>query len=565
MGNNKDNQQNDVLELLVNREAITQENLEKAREESARLGLSVMACLENMQIISYEDVAKVRADALGIPYMELTLEKIDKDVVALIPQETLVKYKTMPLFKDDQVFTIGMVNPENIEALDHIQRIRATETIDVVLVSEKAFLKVLNECFEVSSNLVGDILNGIDIKNVAEVSEEKNLIELSEEAPIVKLVNVIIAQAAKERASDVHIEPESDSLRVRYRVDGVMREALLLPMELKNALTSRVKILSSLDISEVRKPQDGRIKFKVEDKIIDLRVSTFPTIYGENVVIRLLDKMACVFQLSDLGFLKRDMEAFDRLIYSPNGIILVTGPTGSGKTSTLYSVLFTINSINKTIVTIEDPVEYELPLIRQTQVNPVVGVTFANGLRNILRQDPDVIMVGEIRDEETANTAIQAALTGHLVLSTLHTNDAVSSISRLINMNVKPFLISSSVIGVVAQRLVRRNCEHCKEVYTPRPEILKEFGVTEPTKFFQGRGCEKCKGTGFWGRLAIFEIFIINDEIRRMIDVKSSDQDIKDKAIQLGMVTLRENGLIKALEGLTTLENILHVTGYGNC
>jgi type II secretory ATPase GspE/PulE/Tfp pilus assembly ATPase PilB-like protein len=383
--------------------------------------------------------------------------------------------------------------------------------------------------------------------------------ESADEAPVIKLIDSLITEAVKSRASDIHIEPEQKTLRVRYRVDGLLQEVSLIPKRLQDSVISRIKVLSNMDIAETRSAQDGRINIKLENKELDIRVSTFPTIYGENVVLRLLDKTSVLLGLKELGFLEDNLRGFNKLIRRPNGIILVTGPTGSGKTSTLYAALTSISSMEKNIITIEDPVEYELPLIRQTPINPKAGITFVNGLRSILRQDPDIIMVGEIRDKETAEIAIQASLTGHLVFSTLHTNDAPSALTRLIDMGVEQFLVSSSLIGILAQRLVRLICVKCKEKYTPAADILKDIGLPKDGDYFHGRGCPACKNTGFVGRIGIFELLIIGEDIRKMIEAKSSADEIKKKAILSGMKTLRQDGIVKVQQGLTTPDEIIRV------
>lgn len=551
--------QRDLIQMLLDAGKITEENLNLAQEESHRSGLSILVCLENLKFLVYEDIAKTCAEALGVPYMRLENFILEQELLQLIPRELLLRYQVLPLLQAEDVLTIGMVNPDDIEALDHIQRIYKDQTIDIRLISDRDFREIINKPDEALSSTIETIIKGLDKKNILG-SEEVEQMELTENSPIVNLVNLIIIQAIKNKVSDIHIEPNQDCLRVRYRVDGLMRQYSKLPLELKNTVTSRIKILAEMDISEVRLPQDGRIKFKVESREVDLRISTFPTIYGENVVIRLLDKASGVYRLGELGMPEVDKAKIKRLISSPNGIVLVTGPTGSGKSSTLYSALFTINSLEKNIVTVEEPVEYEMPIIRQSQVNSKIGFTFANGLRSILRQDPDIVMVGEIRDEETASIAVQAALTGHLVLSTLHTNDAVSAVTRLLDMNIKSFLISSALIGVIAQRLVKLNCKHCKEPYTPSEEVLKEFGLSHSENFYKGKGCEDCKKVGFAKRQAIFEILVIDNEIRKMIDNRAPSFDIKKKAIEMGMNTLRMNGLQLARKGKTTLEEILRVT-----
>jgi len=353
---------------------------------------------------------------------------------------------------------------------------------------------------------------------------------------------------------------DQEKVLIRYRIDGILHGVQEIPKHLQSVLASRIKIVSDMDIAETRKPQDGRMQLKIENKNLDLRISSFPTIYGENIVIRILDKTSVLMGLVELGLSDKISERFSKIIKRPNGIIFVTGPTGSGKTTTLYSALSTINSIEKNIITIEDPVEYELALIRQTQVNPKAGLTFANGLRNILRQDPDVIMVGEIRDKETAEIAIQASLTGHLVFSTLHTGDAASAVTRLLDMGIESFLVSGSIVAILAQRLVRVICPKCKEEYIPSGEVVKDLNLSEKSKFYRGKGCLSCKNTGFSGRIGIYELLIINDEIRNMITAKESAGDIKKKAIELGMCALHDDGMEKARGGVTTLSEVLRVT-----
>jgi len=482
---------------------------------------------------------------------------IDAELTRLIPESIANKYKVVPLFKIMDTLTVGMADPSDIQALDHVRRISKAGSVDPVLVSSKSIEKVLDFYYG-QGNSVEEIVKSIEKKKMP--ADKGFLMESAEEPPVIKLVNILISEAVKDRVSDIHIEPEMEALRVRYRIDGILHEVHSLPKKLQNAVISRVKILAEMDIAESRRPQDGKISLKLENKDLDIRVSTFPTVHGENVVMRLLDRSSILLGLKDLGFSKDNLEIFSRMILQPNGIILVTGPTGSGKTTTLYSALSTISSMEKNIITIEDPVEYELPLIRQTQVNPKADITFANGLRSILRQDPDVIMVGEIRDKETAEVAIQASLTGHLVFSTLHTNDASSSLTRLIDMGLEPFLISSSLILVVAQRLVRQICPKCKEEYSPTPAALEDLGLDIKAKFFRGKGCPLCKNTGFSGRIGIFEVLVLNETIRKMVEEKNSADAIKKKAVELGMKTLREDGLEKAKAGLTTIEEILRAT-----
>jgi len=547
----------EIINLLLKQNLITQAQAEKARDEVKRTGIKLEKALEKLGFITEEDIAEAKANASGFLYMNLEDYVIDAELTKLIPESVASKYKAVPLFKIMDTLTVAMVDPSDIHALDHIRRISKVDTVDPVLVSSKSIEKVLDFYYG-QGNSVEEIVKSIESKKL--LADKGTLMEVAEEPPIIKLVNILISEGVKDRVSDIHIEPEMEVLRVRYRIDGILHEVHSLPKKLQNAVISRIKILAEMDIAENRRPQDGKIRVKLENKDLDIRVSTFPTVHGENVVMRLLDRSSILLGLKDLGFTKENLEIFSRMILQPNGIILVTGPTGSGKTTTLYSALSTISSMEKNIITIEDPVEYELPLIRQTQVNPKADITFANGLRSILRQDPDVIMVGEIRDKETAEVAIQASLTGHLVFSTLHTNDAPSSLTRLIDMGLEPFLISSSLILVVAQRLVRQICPKCKEEYSPTPAALQNLGLDAKTRFFRGKGCPACKNSGFLGRIGIFEVLVLNETIRKMVEEKNSADAIKKKAIELGMKSLREDGLEKARLGLTTIEEILRVT-----
>jgi type IV pilus assembly protein PilB len=547
----------EIIDLLLKQNLITQAQVEKAKDEVKRTGIKLEKALEKLGFISEEDIAEAKANALGFLYMNLEDYVIDAELTKLIPESVASKYKAVPLFKIMDTLTVGMVDPSDIQALDHIRMISKVGSVDPVLVSLRSIEKILDFYYG-QGNSVEEIVKAIESKNL--LGNKGISTEVAEEPPIIKLVNILISDAVKDRVSDIHIEPEIEALRVRYRIDGILHEVHSLPKKLQNAVISRIKILAEMDIAENRRPQDGKISVKLENRDLDIRVSTFPTVHGENVVMRLLDRSSILLGLKDLGFTRENLDIFSRMILQPNGIILVTGPTGSGKTTTLYSALSTISSMEKNIITIEDPVEYELPLIRQTQVNPKADITFSNGLRSIMRQDPDVIMVGEIRDKETAEVAIQASLTGHLVFSTLHTNDASSSLTRLIDMGLEPFLISSSLILIVAQRLVRQICPKCKEEHSPTPTALCDLGLDSSTKLFRGKGCSVCKNTGFVGRIGIFEILALNETIRKMVEERNSADAIKKKAIELGMKTLREDGLEKAMSGLTTIEEILRVT-----
>ncbi|MDD5070386.1 MAG: ATPase, T2SS/T4P/T4SS family [Candidatus Omnitrophica bacterium] len=542
----------DIIELLLKKKIISDIQLAEAKEETKRTGLTLSKALEKLGFITEENIAKLNADALGLPYVNLEDYLIDSELIKIISENVARKYKVIPLFKIANNLTIGMVNPQDILALDAVRKLCKLDAVEPVLVTEYSLNKVLDSYFG-NKGSVNDMVTSSQFKQ----SEAEEGIQGES---LIKLVNLIITQAAKDKASDIHIEPGPDILRIRYRVDGILHETNTLPKKLQSAIISRIKLLSDMDIAESRKPQDGRIRLKLDNRDLDIRVSTFPTVHGENIVMRLLDKSSVLLGLQELGFVEGEFKKFEKFIYSPHGIILVTGPTGSGKTTTLYAALSTINTIEKNIITIEDPVEYELPLIRQTQVNQKAGITFATGLRSILRQDPDIIMLGEVRDKETVEVTIQAALTGHLVFSTLHTNDAAAALSRLIDMGIEPFLVSSSVIAILAQRLVRTICEKCKEKYVPEMSVLKDLGLKTKKTFYRGKGCKHCNKTGFSGRLGVFELLLIDEKIRTMINEKKSADQITKVAQAAGMKSLFEDGLEKALKGLTTIDEVLRVS-----
>jgi len=548
------------VDLLVEKRIITKEQLDKAKEEVNKTGLPIEKALEKLGFISEIDIAQVVADSIGVPFMNLTDYLIDPEVIKLVPEALAKKCRAVPLFKIGDSLTIAMQDPLDVAAIDEIRIKTKMGSIDPVLSTSAMIQNVLDQNYGTLGS-VKDLANELTQEKLDQKFKgSKGLSEISEEAPVIKLVNMIIMEAVKDKASDIHVEPEENIVRIRYRIDGILHESHEIPKHLQSVLASRIKIMAKMDIAETRNPQDGRIQLKMESKDLDLRVSSFPTVYGENIVLRILDKTSVILGLEDLGLSEKELKDFNKIIQRPNGIILVTGPTGSGKTTTLYSALSTVNSMEKNIITIEDPVEYEIPLIRQTQVNNKSGLTFAVGLRSILRQDPDIIMVGEIRDKETAEIAIQASLTGHLVFSTLHTNDAASSLTRLIDMGIEPFLISTSVIAILAQRLVRVICPNCKEKYSPSSEVLKDLKLSEKIEFSRGKGCTKCKQTGFIGRKGIFELLLISDEIKNMVVAKTSSTDIKKKALNDGMRTLFDDGLDKVKKGITTIEEVLRVT-----
>lgn len=552
-----------AINILLSKGLINQDQVNQAKEDMKKTGLSLEKTLEKLGYITEEDIATSVAESLHVTYVDLKHYLLNAEFAPLVPERLAKKYKVVPLFKVGQTLTVAMANPQDVVALDEIRTVSKMSAIEPAYSTEKDIQAAIDQLYGVTGTL-DEIVKSIDKSKFSEISADasgaKVLTKAAEEAPVVKIVNLMIIQAVREKASDIHLEPAEDLVRIRYRIDGILREVSNLPKNLQSVVTSRIKILARMDIAETRKPQDGRIEFKTEKKVLDLRVSSFPTIHGENIVMRLLDKSSVIMGLADLGFSEKDLIVFDKMIHSPYGIILVTGPTGSGKTTTLYSALSTINSMEKNIITIEDPVEYELPLIRQTQVNVKAGITFASGLRSILRQDPNVIMVGEIRDKETADIAIQASLTGHLVLSTLHTNDAASAVTRLVDMGVEPFLVSSSVMGLLAQRLVRTICKKCKKPQTPSREVLGELGIKESDTFYVGKGCDVCKNTGYQGRISIFELLKVTEEIKKLIVAKASADEIKRAALKEGMRDLRVDGLDKARAGITTIEEILRVT-----
>jgi general secretion pathway protein E len=452
--------------------------------------------------------------------------------------------------------------------LDDLRLLLGLDGTDVVLAPQSAILSAINSSYDMSSGSAEQVIEGMHEEDTdllfSEIQETGDLLDDTSDAPIIRLVNLMLSQAVKDRASDIHIEPSQKRVNIRSRVDGILYNMLSPPKHIQSALISRIKIMAKLNIAEKRLPQDGRIEIRIADKNIDIRVSTIPTAFGERVVMRLLDKSNVLLKLSDIGMPEDRLKEFNRLIKFAYGIILVTGPTGSGKTTTLYGALSIINKTDINIITIEDPIEYQIEGIGQIQVNPKIDLTFARGLRSIVRQDPDVILVGEIRDTETAEIAIQSALTGHLVFSTLHTNDSASAVTRLIDMGVEPFLVTSSVIGILAQRLVRTVCNDCKEAYTPDEESLKNIGITTEMaagkKIYRGRGCPSCLNTGYRGRSGVFELMFLDDIIKNLI-LKTSDANaIKHKAVEKGMITLRQDGAQKVLDGITSIEEVFRVT-----
>jgi type IV pilus assembly protein PilB len=557
-----------IGDLLVKTGLISPEHLEKAVEAHRTSGGFLGTHLVNLGLVSQEDLMQTVSQQYGVPIVQLADYSIDHSIIQLIPQNLAIKHSIVPIVKTDSTLTVAMVDPTNIIALNDIKFITGLD-VQVVLASEPEVKQTHEKLYEttVSYDSIMDDLDAQEVQ-VLESQEEVDIVELeraTEDAPVVKLVNAILTDAIKKSASDIHIEPYEKSFRVRFRIDGVLYEIMKPPPKLKNAITSRLKIMADLDIAERRLPQDGRIKLKLaNNREMDFRVNVLPTLFGEKVVLRLLDKSNLQLDMTKLGFETRQLADFKDAISKPHGMVLVTGPTGSGKTTTLYSALAELNKVTTNINTAEDPVEFNLSGINQAQMHEEIGFNFASALRAFLRQDPDVIMVGEIRDYETAEIGIKASLTGHLVLSTLHTNDAPSTINRLLNMGVEPFLVASSINLIIAQRLARRVCANCVEVVEVNPEILVNVGIPAAEamhmKVKQGKGCEKCAGTGYKGRIALYEVMPMKEELRDFVLNGASSTEIKREAARLGMMTLRASGLMRLKEGTTTIEEVLRVT-----
>ncbi|MFH0926549.1 MAG: ATPase, T2SS/T4P/T4SS family [bacterium] len=546
-------------ERLIETGLITKEQLELALQEQRRTKEFLGNILKNLGFITEEQLSLELIEGTGVQYTDLFQTIIDPQAIKLVSESFARKYCLIPISLDNNILTIAMGNAFDIVAIDELQNL-THYYIEVLAATESSIIKTIDKYYlsEQKTDQTFESIITEALKQISGVAVKEE--EVAMKAPIIKLVNELITKAIRDEATDIHIEPETKVLRTRYRIDGILQQGPSLPVELKTSITTRIKIMSELDISEMRIPQDGKISFKTPNKNIDLRVSTFPTINGENLVLRVLDSSQLVLGLERLGLNKRDFKYLTDAITRPSGIMLVTGPTGSGKTTTLYSSLLYLNSLELNIVTLEDPVEYEFPIIRQSQINPKAGYTFAAGLRSILRQDPNVILVGEMRDKETIELAIRSALTGHLVLSTLHTNSAAAAFARLTEMGIEPFLSASSIIAIIAQRLIRVICPNCKEAYTPENRLieqLKEKGITGEINLYHGKGCEKCNQTGFKGRMSIFELLKVSPNISRLVMEKTSANIIQEEAVKEGMQTMLNNGIQKALKGITTLEEVL--------
>ncbi|REJ77290.1 MAG: type IV-A pilus assembly ATPase PilB [Acidobacteria bacterium] len=604
-------------EILVRENLITSQQLREALDYQRNNGGRLGSNLIKLGIISDEVITSVLSRQYGVPSINLELFHIEEETVKLISHEVAVKYSVLPISKVGSTLTMAMADPTNVFAMDDIKFMTGLN-VEPVIASEASIQKSIAEYYSSSKELelagfdlesefgnvstrvaakgngklrkkaeVDDKLTDSDLKvslgnfqfddaeggdvEVIEENDEIDLAELakaSEDAPVVRLVNVLLVDSLRRGASDIHVEPYEKDFRIRFRIDGLLYDVMHPPMKMRDALISRLKIMAKLDISEKRLPQDGRIKIKVKiderSRELDFRVSTLPTLFGEKVVLRLLDKEKLMLDMTKLGFEPESLEMFKRNIEKPYGMVLVTGPTGSGKTNTLYSALQSLNQPETNIMTAEDPVEFNLPGINQVQMKEQIGLNFAAALRSFLRQDPNIVLVGEIRDFETAEIAIKAALTGHLVMSTLHTNDAPSTVSRMVNMGIEPFLVATSVNLVQAQRLIRKVCSECKEEQRVPPEALVEIGFPEDEasemKIYHGKGCARCNETGYKGRVGLFEVMEITDELRELIIIGASSIEIRKKAIELGMITLRESGLTKLREGITTIEEVVKET-----
>ncbi len=583
--------QKPLTQILKETFGVSEEDLKEAQKIKTEKGGHFGEILVAKKIIAEKQLLEALSNQYDIPFWsELPLENFKTDFTNQVPIQFLKKYVMVPLISDtreseladslpqlesenttetlpDPGAVIALNDPTCIQPLDDLIRILEPYDFKLVLSTKDAILFAINISYDLSRDSAEQLVQDMEEDSsaiISEIEEKADLLDDISDAPIIKLANHIISQSVKARASDIHMEPYQDSFKVRYRVDGILYDLLSPPKWVQPTLISRIKVMAKMNIAEKRLPQDGRLDVKIGNQEIDVRVSTIPTSFGERLVLRLLDKSASLISLSDLGLASDKLDQLGNLVRSPNGIILVTGPTGSGKTTTLYAILSSINIPDINIITIEDPVEYQIKGISQIQVNPKINLTFAGGLRSIVRQDPDVILVGEIRDQETAAIAVQSALTGHLVFSTLHTNDSASAITRLVDIGVEPFLISSSVLAVVAQRLIRVLCRDCKQPYTPDNSTLESIGITpdqfQETTIYRSDGCENCFHTGYKGRTGIFEIMLMDSSLKSLILTTYDSSQIKNAALNLNMVTLRQDGIQKVLKGTSTIEEVIRVT-----
>ena len=556
-----------IADVLIEDGLLLQGQLEEATEIQKKQGGRLLKILTDRNYVTEQDMVISMGRCLDTPPINLSRVRVPEEVLELVPKDMARAYKLAPICRLGNKLFVAMADPLNVLALDDLRQRTKMEIIPMIT-TERAVMEALsgvNSAGHQMEQMIQEVAKEAgETEIVAQKREEIDLDRLaheSEDAPVIKIVNLILVQALKEKASDIHIEPFEKTLKLRYRVDGALVEASSPPKALQLPIASRIKILAGLDIAERRLPQDGRFRIRVSGKEVDLRISVLPTVYGEKIVIRLLDKSALSGSIGNMGMDEATLGRFKNAIDAPHGMILVTGPTGSGKTTTLYTVLQELNNPEYNIVTVEDPIEYQLAGVNQVAVKSDIGLDFAGALRSILRQDPDIVMIGEIRDNETADIAVKAALTGHQVLSTLHTNDAAGAITRLDDMGIEPFLISTSVILSCAQRLVRRICPNCREEFRPEPEMLVKMGIEDPeTTFYHGAGCDRCKRRGYLGRAPILEVLTVSESIRRLIIKRASAAVIKSQAATEGMKTLRVVGIDKAREGVTTLEEVCRVT-----
>lgn len=568
-------------EVLVKLNLLNKDQLDQAKIEAVRSGQELDNVLINMKLVNEEDSVKARAISIDVPYVDLSSFKVDPAILKNITKEMAKKYKAVPFGFTGNMLNVAMINPNNVQVIEFIER-KSGFRVNPYMASEKGIERVIDQYKDLSAE-VSEALKSVEI-NTAEKKLQAEIGEIGDmvqDAPVTRAVNTILEYAAKSNASDIHIEPQENAVKIRYRIDGILQETMSLPMHIQAALVSRIKILSSMKIDEHRVPQDGRFDLTVDGHEIDIRVSISPIVHGEKVVMRLLDKTGGVIGLEELGIRGKAFKIIEEGIKRPHGMVLSTGPTGSGKTTTLYAILTKINTTAVNIITLEDPVEYQVRGVNQIQVNTAVGLTFASGLRSILRQDPDVIMVGEIRDGETADLAVQSALTGHTVLSTLHTNNASGVLPRLLDMEIEPFLIASTVSTVIGQRLVRKLCDKCKESYQASPSVAaaitkivgdilpktkeeaKVCGYNIPPRgatnftLYKAKGCSQCNNTGYSGRMGIFEVFGMNSDLEKLVVSHATTTDIQKLAVEQGMITMRQDGFLKALEGITTIEEVV--------
>ena len=552
---------NQLGSLLITRGLLSPEQLDAALEEQERTHRSLGRILIDQGQVSEAGLVSTLASQLGLEYVDIADYAVDPSATTLISDALARRYQALPIGWQDGRLVVAMADPSNVFAVDDIRTITGAD-VRMVVSTRASVLAAIDKYHRLDSDV-----ESISAQASSTFEAEDDLTsvrEVTEDAPIVKLVNLLITQAVQDRASDIHIEPSEHDLRIRYRIDGVLHEVMRPPKNIQSGIVSRLKIMADINIAERRVPQDGRISATIGGRAIDLRVATLPTVYGEKVVMRILDKSTALLKLDDLGFLPNNRERFEQAYRRPYGTILVTGPTGSGKSTTLYATLNIVNDEAKNVITVEDPVEYRLAGINQVQVNGKAGLTFAAALRSILRSDPDIVLVGEIRDRETATIAVEAALTGHLVLSTLHTNDAASTPTRLVEMGVEPFLVASALDCIVAQRLARRLCAKCREAYRPSPSDLIAAGwheeeVDDLPEVFRPKGCQACGKTGFHGRFALHEVLLVSEDIERLIVDRGHSEDIKKVAVAQGMLTLRQAGLSQVRAGLTSVEEILRV------